>query len=46
MMAERGALDLEAREFKPILGGDYELTMRFESNPGERLYGMICGGVC
>ncbi|NLG24309.1 MAG: family 31 glucosidase, partial [Clostridiales bacterium] len=34
------ALDLEAREFKPILGGDYELTMRFESNPGERLYGM------
>jgi len=34
------ALDIEAREFKPILGGDYSLTMRFESNPEEKLYGM------
>ena len=34
------ALDLEAREFKPILGGDYSLTMRFESDPEEKLYGM------
>ena len=34
------ALEMEAREFKPILGGDYALTMRFESDPSERLYGM------
>ncbi len=34
------ALDIEAREFKPILGGDYELTLRFESDPEEKLYGM------
>jgi alpha-D-xyloside xylohydrolase len=34
------ALEVEAREFKPILGGDYALTMRFESEPEERLYGM------
>lgn len=34
------ALDIEAREFKPILGGGYQLTMRFESDPEERLYGM------
>lgn len=34
------ALDVEAREFKPILGGDYELTVRFESDPEERLFGM------
>ncbi len=34
------ALDIEAREFKPILGGDYSLTIRFESMPEERIYGM------
>ncbi len=35
------ALEVEAREFRPILGGDYHLTMRFESLSGhERLYGM------
>ncbi len=34
------ALNLEAREFKPILKGDYELTVRFESNPREKIYGM------
>lgn len=34
------ALDIEAREFKPLLGGDYALTVRFESDPEERLYGM------
>ncbi len=34
------ALDVEAREFKPILRGDYELTVRFESDPDEKLYGM------
>ena len=34
------ALDIEAREFKPILGGDYHLSMRFVSNPEEKIYGM------
>lgn len=35
------ALRIEARELRPILGGDYHLTMRFESlDPNERIYGM------
>lgn len=34
------ALDVDAREFKPILGGDYTLAAHFESDPGEKLYGM------
>ena len=35
------AIEVEAREFKPIPGGDYRLTARFESlNPKEKLYGM------
>lgn len=34
------ALDVEAREFMPIPGGDYHLSMRFVSNPEERIYGM------
>lgn len=34
------ALNIDAREFKPILGGDYNLTMRFESNSNEKLFGM------
>lgn len=34
------ALDIEAREFKPLLGGDYTLSARFESCPAEKLYGM------
>lgn len=34
------ALEIEAREFKPIPGGDYHLSMRFVSHPEERLYGM------
>ena len=35
------ALEIEAREFKPILGGDYHLTARFESlDPKEKLFGM------
>lgn len=37
---ESSALNIEAREFKPILGGDYQLTTRFESNPKEKLFGM------
>lgn len=35
------ALEIEARELRPILGGDYHLTMRFESvDPNEKIYGM------
>ncbi|MDD2973290.1 MAG: glycoside hydrolase family 31 protein [Lachnospiraceae bacterium] len=34
------SLLIEAREFKPIIGGDYSLSMRFVSNPDERIYGM------
>ncbi len=34
------ALDVEAREFRPIPGGDYHLSMRFVSDPKEKLYGM------
>jgi alpha-D-xyloside xylohydrolase len=34
------ALDVEARELRPIPGGDYHLSMRFVSNPEERIYGM------
>ena len=33
-------LEIISREFYPILGGDYRLTARFESNPTEKLYGM------
>lgn len=35
------ALEIEAREFRPIPGGDYHLTVRFESlDPEEKLFGM------
>ncbi len=34
------SLEVEGREFKPIIGGDYQLTMRFESNPDEKIYFM------
>jgi alpha-D-xyloside xylohydrolase len=35
------SLSVEAREFKPIPGGDYHLTMRFESiDKNEKIYGM------
>ena len=35
------ALEISAREFKPLIGGDYHLTARFESlSPKEKLYGM------
>lgn len=35
-----GALAKKARHFKPNLGGDFALTMSFESPPEEKLYGM------
>ncbi len=34
------ALNIDAREFKPIIGGDYQLTLRFESDPEEKIFGM------
>ncbi|KAJ5139523.1 hypothetical protein N7448_002931 [Penicillium atrosanguineum] len=35
------ALEIEARELRPILGGDYHLNMRFESlDPKEKIFGM------
>lgn len=35
------AIEVEAREFKPNIGGNYHLTMRFESqDPEEKIYGM------
>ncbi len=39
--AKCSAVEVEAREFKPIQGGDYHLTMRFESvDKDEKIYGM------
>jgi alpha-D-xyloside xylohydrolase len=41
MMADTcSSIEVEGREFKPILGGDYKLSMRFVSNPKEKIYGM------
>jgi alpha-D-xyloside xylohydrolase len=35
------AIEVEAREFKPLPGGDYHLTWRLESvSPKEKIYGM------
>ncbi len=34
------ALEVEGREFRPILGGDYSVTARFEPSSNEKLYGM------
>lgn len=35
------AIEVEGREFRPNIGGDYHLTMRFESkDPKEKIYGM------
>ena len=34
------ALCLRARKFEPYLGGDYHLTLTFDGQEGERLYGM------
>jgi len=35
-----GALNRYSRAFRPILGGDFQLTVSFESNPEEMIYGM------
>jgi len=37
----RCSLNIESREFKPVIRGDYELTFRLESlSPDEKIYGM------
>ncbi len=36
----KSALNIDSREFRPILGGDYQLTLRFESDPDEKIFGM------
>ncbi len=35
-----GALNLRARRFQPILGGDHRLSVSFDGNADEHLYGM------
>lgn len=37
---ESRCLKLIGRDYKPIIGGDYSLTVRFESNDSEKLFGM------
>ncbi|MCR5687727.1 MAG: family 31 glucosidase [Lachnospiraceae bacterium] len=35
------ALEIEGRQFRPCIGGDYHLTVRFEpADPDEKIYGM------
>lgn len=34
------SMKIFARDFKAMAGGDYEITMRFESNDDEKIYGM------
>lgn len=34
------ALNIDSREFKPLVGGDFELKVRFEANQDEKLFGM------
>jgi alpha-D-xyloside xylohydrolase len=35
-----GSLQLRARDFRPILGGDHAITLSFEADPAEKLVGM------
>lgn len=37
---ESCCLKVVSRDYKPIIGGDYTLTVRFESNDEERIFGM------
>ncbi len=34
------ALEIEPREFKPMTGDNFQLTVRFESDPEEKIFGM------
>ena len=40
VLQDCSALELEAREFKPAAGKIFRITVRFESEPEEKLYGM------
>lgn len=37
---QSNCLKVVAREFKPIVGGDYGLTVRFDGQDGEKIFGM------
>lgn len=37
---ESRCLKIRGREYRAIIGGDYALKIRFESNDGEKIYGM------
>lgn len=37
---ESRCIRVRGREYKAIIGGDYALKVRFESNPDEKIYGM------
>ena len=37
---EATSLKIRSRQFAPIIGGDYKLTVQFKSNVEEKLYGM------
>lgn len=37
---QSSCLKVCAREFKPIIGGDYKLTARFDGTDGEHIFGM------
>ena len=37
---QMSSLEIKAREYMPIIGGDYAITMRMEPNPGEKIFGM------
>lgn len=37
---ESSCLKVVSREYKPIIGGDYSLNVRFESNDEEKIYGL------
>lgn len=39
-IANGGALAKKARKFKPLPGGNFRLTVSFESDPEEKIYGM------
>ena len=36
----RSPLKVRGREFRPLLGGEYEVTVRFESDQSEQIFGM------
>lgn len=37
---QMSSLEIKAREYLPIIGGDYTITMRLEPNKSEKIFGM------